>query len=398
MEPSREHGPPPRPGITHVEVEIDRRRFMVLVGGAAAYLALRPHESWAKSLSSGIVPLQPWTIPNGPPPTTLETAHALIGAAVLAPNTWNTQPWRFEVEGALIRLVMDSSRSMPITDPEQKSLTISLGAALENLLVTARAYGLRPKVTYFPHDGAGGVVSEVSWSAGDPPRDRVLFAAIPDRRTNRRDFDGRGIFMQNRAQLSAQVPEGFRLHWIDDGDQIGAIAEIARDAVRARVSDARSEAEMFAWMRFGDEDERRGDGISVDALEYGGLTHWFASRYFNPRSWFLRFGVQSAGKRARSAIRSSGALALLTAQGGGPSQWILGGQTYERVALKATQLGIAHQPINAPIEMDSMRADVLRRFGAAGEEPLMLVRFGHAQSPDPSARRGVAVVATFRNS
>jgi hypothetical protein len=39
-----------------------------------------------------------------------------------------------------------------------------------------------------------------------------------------------------------------------------------------------------------------------------------------------------------------------------------------------------------------------QRFHAEGEEPLLLVRLGHAKSPSPTARRGVALVSTYRTS
>ena len=64
----------------------------------------------------------------------------------------------------------------------------------------------------------------------------------------------------------------------------------------------------------------------------------------------------------------------------------------------ATQLGLALQPIQEPIAVEKMRGELLHRFGAAGEHPLLLVRIGHAKSCAPSVRRGVASVASFRNS
>jgi nitroreductase len=377
----------------------DRRRFLVLAGGAVAYTVLRPHLSWAGHVPSDLLTLQPWSLPAEAGGSPVEIARTLIGAAVLAPSHWNTQPWRFESEGASIRVVADTQRSLPVLDPDQRSLTISLGAALENLLIAARAYGLRPTVTYFPQDRAGRVVAEVTWVGGDSRRDRAMFAAIPERRTNRREYDGRGIFLQNRAQLTAQIPEGLNLHWMDGRAALSRLADLAHDAVHARVQDARAQAEQFSWMRFGqDEARRRGDGISVDSLEFGGPARWLAGRYFNPHSWLLRFGAQSAAKQTHSAVKSSGAVALLTTPRGIDSQWLAAGQAYERFALKATTLGIAHQPINEPIETDLTRAEILRRFGAGGEQPLMLVRLGHAKQPPTSMRRSVAVVASFRTS
>jgi hypothetical protein len=167
----------------------------------------------------------------------------------------------------------------------------------------------------------GGVVADVTWSGGDARRDRHMFAAIPDRRTNRREYDGRGLIMQNRAQLTAQVQEGFRLHWIDDRETVNAIADVARDAVSSRTRDPRAQGEVYSWMRFGDQAARRGDGVTVDALEYGGFSSWFAGRYFNPNSWFLKFGAHSGGKQARTLIRSSGALASPTIRSIHRSSW-----------------------------------------------------------------------------
>ncbi len=250
--------------------------------------------------------LQPWSLPEDPPGNVLDEARALIGAAVLAPSEWNTQPWRFEVERASVRMVTDPTRLLPSTDPDSRGLMISLGAALENLLIAARAYGLRPTVEYFPRDGANGVVAEVIWASGDMRRDRALFAAIPNRRTNRREYDGRGLFPEQRAQLVAQVPEGLSLHWMDDRNAIKELATLAHDAVHDQARHEPTAAEQFAWMRFGDEARRRGDGVPVDNLELGTVTSWMAGRYFNPRSWFSRFGPEHA---ARDAPRPRGSRA-----------------------------------------------------------------------------------------
>src|SRR5439155_7494425 len=157
---------------------IDRRRFLVMLGGAAVLAAAGSRTAAAKK-GAGRPHAPPSTIPAEPPASQVEAARALIGAAILAPSDWNTQPWSFEVDGAAMRLVADTRRALPVTDPERRGMMIALGAALENLLVAARAYGLRPAVTYFPHSGANGVVAEVTWSEGETQRDLGMSAAIP---------------------------------------------------------------------------------------------------------------------------------------------------------------------------------------------------------------------------
>ena len=378
---------------------ISRRAFIAAAGGAAAYVVLRPAQVWARKVARPRPILQPWGLPAQPPVEPIDLCRALIAAAVLAPSHWNTQPWRMEANGTWIRLLADSQRALPVTDPDRTSMMLSLGAALENMVVAMRAYGLRPTVGYFPDGEKRPAVAHITWTAGEPRRDRDLFAAIPERRTNRLNYDGRGLFMQNRAALSAMIPDDLRIHWLDDRDQIAQVADVVHDATRDQVLDHRAQAEHFAWMRMGNDEAReRGDGVTIDALEINGPAHWFAGRYFNPRSRFLGLGAGTAAKQAREAVKSSGGLALIAAQRLNEPLALVAGQAYERMALRATRLGIAHQPLHAPLESASHRAALARQFGALGERPLMLVRLGHARRPRPSVRRGVALVASFRNS
>ena len=222
---------------------------------------------------------------------------------------------------------------------------------------------------------------------------------IPERRTNRRNYDGRGIYPQNRALLLAQFSGDSRPHWLDERAKLRELADLAHEAARLEGQDRRAAAEQASWMREDKGDaRRRGDGITVDALEYPGLAHWLPGRAFDPDSWFHRFGLESAARNARDGLRSAGAAVLITSPQGGESAWVAAGQAYQRFALKATQLGIAHQPISAPIEVERSRAALLRQFDAGGEEPLMLIRLGHASAPNPGVRRSVARVATFRTT
>ncbi len=400
MNPAARGTPPPTGLFARpAPHEIDRRRFLLAAGGAAAFLALGPALAAARKLPPTRPALAPWSLPDDLPANPVDAARALIGSAVLAPSDWNAQPWRFEVEDHLIRIVADPRRALPTTDPARGGMMIGLGAALENLLIAARAWGQRPTVTYLPHDGAGGVVAEVTWMGNGARRDRDLFAAIPDRRTTRHDFDQRGVFPQNRTALLAEAMDGLEFHWLDDSDRIRTVGDITFEATHRQVSDDRAQAERFAWMRFDNQAKVRGDGVPVDALDISGPANWFAGRYFKPGSFFQHFGAEYAAKQARGQVRSSGALLLVTAPRRDEMQGLLCGQSYERLALKATRLGIANQILNAPIEVESLRRDLCRAFAAGiGEEPLLFVRLGHAKSPGPTPRRGVNVVATFRNT
>ena len=282
---------------------------------------------------------------------------------------------------------------------------MSLGAALENLLVACRAWGRQPSVQYLPwgasaRPGSSLVVASIRWEPGESARDRALFTAIPTRRSNPRPYDGRGITMQERAQLQAQVPDELRLHWLDDRDQVRAVAGLVHDAMQSRTADARAQVERYRWMRLSDSDERHsGDGVTPEHMSLRGPFGWLVARALHPRSRAYAWGAGSLAHETADATRHSGALALLTAPHRQDATFLLAGQAYERLALKAAGLGLAQQPLAGPIESEAHRAPLARRFGAAaGEEPLLLVRLGHAQSPDPTSRRAVALVSTYHAS
>ena len=74
--------------------------------------------------------------------TPVEQMEFVLNYAVLAPSNHNTQPWLFEIHGDAIHLFVDRSRALPMTDPEDREMLISCGAALLNLRVAMRHFGV----------------------------------------------------------------------------------------------------------------------------------------------------------------------------------------------------------------------------------------------------------------
>src|SRR5688572_13583665 len=74
----------------------------------------------------------------------------LLRYAVRAPSGHNTQPWRFRITDGRVHLYADSSRSLPVVDPEGRELVMSCGAALAHLTVALRHFGYAGDVSPFP--------------------------------------------------------------------------------------------------------------------------------------------------------------------------------------------------------------------------------------------------------
>src|SRR5262245_760606 len=59
----------------------------------------------------------------------------------LAPNSHNTQPWKFQLGADSIDILPDFSRRTPIVDPDDHHLYVTLGCAAQNVVIAANATG-----------------------------------------------------------------------------------------------------------------------------------------------------------------------------------------------------------------------------------------------------------------
>src|SRR5665213_937307 len=84
-------------------------------------------------------------------PTRVSALHALVAAAATAPSILNTQPWSFEIRDHTVELYEDPDRAiLRRIDPTGRQLTISCGAALFNMRVTAAHLGRAIEVALLP--------------------------------------------------------------------------------------------------------------------------------------------------------------------------------------------------------------------------------------------------------
>ena len=94
--------------------------------------------------------------------TTEDKLGFLINYAVLAPSIHNSQPWKFNVSKDEIRLYADEARWLQVADADKREYFISLGCALENLIIAAEHFGYTCQTVYFP--GEVGLVAVVKFA------------------------------------------------------------------------------------------------------------------------------------------------------------------------------------------------------------------------------------------
>jgi hypothetical protein len=231
---------------TPTHSKISRRRFLALVAAtgvtaAGAYVIAEaaPWLNYDQAADTGRQPFQM-------DPAKAAQRRELIRYATLAANGHNTQPWKFALQQDAVEIHPDLTRRLPIVDPENRELWISLGCALENLLVAARATGYAAEVTY----PAVTDFIHVRLTA-DTPQHSPLFDAIPVRQNTRSEYDGQIVPVGDLDQVQAVPLEpGVVLRFVTNPVDKETVQEYVSQGNLNQYADKAFVEELIAWLRF----------------------------------------------------------------------------------------------------------------------------------------------------
>lgn len=318
----------------------------------------------------------------------------LIRYAVMAPSSHNTQPWLFTVGDNEILVRPDFKRRLPVVDPDDHALFISLGCGLENLAIAAEHADADATLEYFPDDTEAAAI-RIRLADRKPGhtdnRDCAtsrLFAAIPARQSTRRTYDGRPLPQAVREALQAVAPEPLvRTQLITERLETETAIRHVEAACRAQFEDPAFVAELMHWIRFSRrESETSRDGLAARVMGLPSAPRWLGQQFMR-----LATGPRREAARTAAQVRSSSALMVFSVNEDTPEAWVRAGRSFQRVALWATTEGLKHAHVNMPCEVPSVRERLRESLGLAGR-PVLLIRLGYAETMPASYRRPLADV------
>jgi hypothetical protein len=307
----------------------------------------------------------------------------LVRFATLAPNSHNTQPWKFRLTEDAIDILPDFSRRTPAVDPDDHHIFVTLGCAAENLLIAANASGRPADISV--ETGEPDTHIRVSLGRGIP-NEKELCSAIPARQSTRSDYDGNGVGAEELAKLahSALMP-GVQALFLTEQSKLEAVLEFIVQGNSAQVDDAAFVRELKSWLRFNaDSAIETGDGLFAKCSGNPALPTWAGSFMFD-----RVFTKEAENKKITRQMRSSAGVVVFVAETNTPEGWIQVGRSFERFALQATVLGIRHAHMNMPIEVAALRPAFADWLGMPGQRPNLVIRFGRAPPMPMSMRRAL---------
>ncbi len=340
----------------------------------------------------------------------------LIEAAASAPSLGNNQPWKWVYKQGQLILFHDRSRSLCFGDFQHMGAHIAFGAAIENLVLKAHELKMEPEVTCFPlKDYAHCIASIRFYPQGHPSKNtaRAVFDPlskfIRQRHTNRMFGQRVPIEKTKLAELTAlaELEPGAKLQFIDDPTQLEQIGQVISGCDRLRFLHPQGHYDFFNEMRWTEEENQKTrDGLDIATIEMklSDVAGMQLARDWNTIKLLDDWNLGDAfGKQSIKAVKAASALGFLTFPTFHPKNFILGGRVVERVWLKATEMGLAFQPLDSPplffsrlihgkgIEMPekmrnrlfTLRKDFLRLFSSSDQTAEVFL-FRIAKTPPPS--------------
>ncbi len=294
-----------------------------------------------------------------------------VAAAVMAPSSYNTQPWRFRIAGDALELHADSVRQLIVIDRDRRQLIQSCGCALYNARVAVRAMGFVPEVTPFP----GGPDHLATLRLGAPleptAADAARMHAVALRRTNRRPFLDRPV-ADVEPLLAAAAREGAWAVRLDP-DQKSALGALIYDADRLQYADPEFRAELAQWLA--PVGSRRRDGIPFVEKEFGSNMPFAVMRALRTPSVGLQFGHIE-----EDLVEGAPVVLVLGTERDDAAAWLASGQALEALLLEATQRDLVAAFMNQTLEVPHLRDMVAVLAGDRGA-PQMVLRLGYPSEP-----------------
>ncbi|MFC9659996.1 Acg family FMN-binding oxidoreductase [Nocardia sp. NPDC127606] len=305
------------------------------------------------------------------------TVKAALELAGRAPSVHNVQPWRWRVADHSIHLYLDTRRALPATDPDNRDIVISCGAALGHLSVALTAMGWAPVIRRIPDPAEPDHLASLTLIPHRPTSlDIELSKAITVRRTDRRHYTSwpvppgyLSLFTERAAALGAVVRR------VDDREPVIVAAQQAN---RIHAADESYRFELAMWSgRHGSA-----DGVPARNVPPGG-----PADDFPPRA----FAAAEFTDPARGPDHAE--LLVIGTSADDRLSRLRAGEAISSVLLTATGIGLATCLLTEPLEVAAERAGIRNDLLSDTAYPQAFLRVGWAPTsadfPPHTPRRRV---------
>lgn len=325
----------------------------------------------------------PWEVKEDDFPANGENEEQikfLLRYAILAPSSHNTQPWNFSVNDEEVLIYPDFNRWLSVADSDKREIYISIGCALENLLLAADHFGYRYRLVFLqePHEDSPAV--KVKLEKVDSKESGGLLDQIKARHTNHKVYDAKPIAADKLHLIQNCCEEnGLMLHLTDDS------------GIKRTVDDLMVEGDAI---QFSDPDWREELGYWLGKGVFG--TSWVTSKMSQLAVTYLNMG-KNTGKKDSELLMSAPVLGVISSESNNRKDQIQAGQVFEKISLIATENDIRLHPMSQILEIPELKERVSDLIPVSGVVPQHTFRLGYAEREEHTPRWPLEAVLNNTN-
>ena len=312
--------------------------------------------------------------------TTSQKLEFLIRFAVLAPSSHNTQPWKFEIHTDKNEIVLspDYSRALEKSDPGNKLLFVSLGCALENLLVAAEYYGFSSEVFY---DQPTPEKISIRLAQNNPTSsDKTFIQSIVTRATNRNKYKNIAPSAEILSLVYSCATRDTSVNILTEEKERLVAADITNRAGKEAFVDADFRKELAHHMKSNTTSSSTGmPGFGMGMP----LPVSFVAPLVVPR-----FGLPKNIEKENGELleKHTPAFVIISTIGNTKNDWINAGRISQKIMLLAEQNGYHTHPLAASVVIGEywkeMQALIKTSF-----RPQFFLRLGQAEKSERHSPR-----------
>lgn len=302
-------------------------------------------------------------------PTEVDKVRFLLNFAVLAPSSHNSQPWRFEADGNSISIFLEQSRRLLESDKNNRQALISIGCAIENVLIATDYYGYGTDIQYFTdsEQAARIVLSPKVKPHGDSNH---LIFSILKRVTNRNPYSDKMPPADFLGKIRNFSDDGVKMKVITDRNTKNAISDVALRASIAAMEDRDFRLELSHYVK----PNSTSSALGMPCFGMGIPT---PISYLAPiMIKYLNMNKLTRKKDQKLLKEQTPILVVIESQEDGKLHWLKVGQIYERIALIAISNKLATAMWAAPIQIGEFYKD-MQRVLDSNFRPQALFRLGY---------------------
>lgn len=288
----------------------------------------------------------------------------ILNYAILAPSTHNSQPWLFKIDAPDCQIYYDPKLILSEADPKTRDLHISIGCAVENLILAAKYFNIFSSVScgQFQDNNLLAKVQFKNYPGAVNSEYRTILDAVPKR------INARGLFKPEPVPVNiidsvssnaqSYLVEGIKVHWITDKDKILKLATLTANGLKAAYHRPAFRKEMSQWLRH--SLTKRKDGLPGYTLRMPLLLSFLLPTLVK---WFDLGGF--LGKLNYKSLSSAPLLVVITAPEDNPDVWLNVGRLAERLMLEFSSRGWQTSIFVAAVEIGDFHKEVQRVIGTS---------------------------------